>query len=56
MAKKGQRVIIHLACTACKRQNYTTEKSRLNTKERLEIKKFCPFCKKMTLHKEEKSK
>ena len=27
-------------------------KNRRNTTERLEIKKFCPHCNKMTLHKE----
>ena len=34
------------------RARYTSEKNRRNTTERLEIKKFCPHCNKMTLHKE----
>jgi len=54
MAKKGQRAIIHLMCTVCQRQNYTTEKSKMNTKDKLELKKYCSFCKKRTLHKEVK--
>jgi large subunit ribosomal protein L33 len=35
-----------------RRVPYTTEKNRRNTTERLEIKKFCPHCNKMTPHKE----
>ena len=48
------REIITLACTECKRRNYTTTKNRRTTSERLELKKFCPFEKKHTLHKETK--
>ncbi len=44
--------IIQLACTECKRRNYTTEKNKRNTPGRLEKKKFCPFDKKMTVHRE----
>jgi large subunit ribosomal protein L33 len=55
MAKKGQRTVITLACVDCKRQNYTSEKSKLNTKDKLEVQKFCPYCKKQTNHKETKS-
>ena len=48
------REIITLACTECKRRNYTTTKNRRTTSERLELKKFCPFEKKHTAHKETK--
>lgn len=48
------RVGITLECTECKRRNYTTNKNKKNNKERLEIKKYCPFCKTHTLHKETK--
>ncbi|HDD43819.1 MAG TPA: 50S ribosomal protein L33 [Candidatus Desulfofervidus auxilii] len=48
------RVIIHLACTQCKRRNYTTTKNKKNTPDRLELKKYCPFCRMHTLHKEVK--
>ena len=40
-----------LTCTECLSRNYVTEK---NKKTRLEIKKYCPKCKKHTLHKETK--
>jgi len=46
------RQIITLACTICKRRNYTTEKNKTNTRERLELKKYCKWCKKHTIHKE----
>ena len=43
---------ILLACTECKRRNYATTKNKKKHPERLEIKKYCPFCKKHTMHKE----
>ncbi|AMM40301.1 Ribosomal protein L33 [Candidatus Desulfofervidus auxilii] len=46
------RVIISLACTQCKRRNYTTVKNKKNTPERLELKKYCPFCRRHIAHKE----
>lgn len=54
MAKKGKRIVINLACTVCKTQNYVTEKSKLNDQERLEFNKFCPVCKKIQPHREVK--
>ncbi len=48
------REIITLECTECKRRNYTTTKEKKNTPGRLEIKKFCKFDRKHTLHKETK--
>jgi len=45
---------ITLVCTICKTQNYESTKNKKNTPKRLEIKKFCKICKKMTLHKEDK--
>uniref|UniRef100_A0A7V3ZUD9 Large ribosomal subunit protein bL33 n=1 Tax=candidate division WOR-3 bacterium TaxID=2052148 RepID=A0A7V3ZUD9_UNCW3 len=47
------RVFIHLACTECKRKNYQTTKNK-NKQEKLELKKYCKFCKKHTIHKETK--
>lgn len=46
------RVNIILACTECKRRNYSTRKNKKNTTGRLEMKKYCPWDKKHTLHKE----
>ncbi len=55
MASKGPREkCIILECTECKRRNYTTTKNKRNTADRLEISKYCKFCKKHTTHKETK--
>jgi len=54
MAQRTQRIIFHLVCSECKEQNYTTQKNKLNTKEKVELKKYCPHCQKQTLHVEEK--
>jgi len=56
MAKKGARVVIHLACTECDRKprNYTTEKNRRNDGERLKLKKYCNNCRRHTVHQETK--
>ena len=43
---------ITLACTECKQRNYTTRKNKKTTPDRIEIRKFCKFCKKHTVHKE----
>ena len=48
------RDIITLACTECKRRNYSTTKNKKKTTERLELSKFCRFCRKHTAHKETK--
>ncbi|HXI09756.1 MAG: 50S ribosomal protein L33 [Deltaproteobacteria bacterium] len=48
------RDIITLACTECKRRNYSTTKNKKTIPDRLELKKYCKFCKKHTPHKETK--
>jgi large subunit ribosomal protein L33 len=48
------RSIVTLACTECKRRNYSTIKNKKNTPDKLEFKKFCRFCHKHTVHKETK--
>ena len=53
MAAKGAREMIILECTDCKRRNYTTFKNKRNNTERLEIAKYCKFCKK-PIFKEER--
>ncbi|MBK8721852.1 MAG: 50S ribosomal protein L33 [Saprospiraceae bacterium] len=60
MAKKskGNRLQIILECTEHKASGlpgtsrYITEKNRKNTPERLELKKFNPIMKKVTVHRE----
>ncbi len=48
------RVKVTLACTECKQRNYNTMKNKKNDPDRLEMNKYCRFCKKHTLHKETK--
>ena len=48
------RVKVTLACTECKQRNYNTVKNKKNTPDRLELNKYCPFCRKHTLHRETK--
>jgi large subunit ribosomal protein L33 len=48
------RTLIHLECESCKRRNYTTNKNRKNVQGKLELKKFCRFCRKHVPHKETK--
>ena len=48
------RELIGFACDQCKRKNYTTTKNRKTTTDKLAFKKFCPFCRTHTLHREVK--
>ncbi|MEA4922855.1 MAG: 50S ribosomal protein L33 [Eubacteriaceae bacterium] len=48
------RTKITLACSECKQRNYTSIKNKKNNPDRVEFKKYCPFCKKHTVHKETK--
>jgi large subunit ribosomal protein L33 len=48
------RDIIQLACGECKRRNYVTTKNKKKTTERLQMKKFCSWCRTHTAHKETK--
>lgn len=48
------RVKITLACSECKQRNYNTMKNKKNDPDRLEMNKYCKFCRKHTLHKETK--
>ncbi|MCD6081786.1 50S ribosomal protein L33 [candidate division WOR-3 bacterium] len=47
------RVVIRLACDECGRRNYTTTK-RKDKRDKLVLRKYCPFCRKHTIHKEVK--
>lgn len=58
MAKKGNRIQVILECTEHKNSGvagtsrYITKKNRKNNPERLEMKKYNPVLKKVTVHKE----
>ncbi|MGQ9708543.1 MAG: 50S ribosomal protein L33 [bacterium] len=47
------RVFVTLACAECKNRNYHTNKNKKKA-QRLEMKKFCPACRRHTVHKEVK--
>ena len=48
------RDIINLQFPECKNRNYSTDKNKRKTTERIEMSKYCPFCRKHTPHKETK--
>lgn len=58
MAKKGNRIQVIMECTEHKNSGvagtsrYITTKNRKNTTQRLELKKYNPILKRVTLHKE----
>ncbi|MBQ6073833.1 MAG: 50S ribosomal protein L33 [Fibrobacter sp.] len=58
MAKKGNRVQVILECTEQRESGvpgisrYITTKNKKNTNERLELKKYNPYLKRYTVHKE----
>ncbi|YP_009692374.1 ribosomal protein L33 (chloroplast) [Impatiens glandulifera] len=61
---KDVRVTVILECTSCIQKDinkekastgisrYITQKNRHNTANRLELRKFCPYCYKHTIHGE----
>ncbi|HEY1037777.1 MAG TPA: 50S ribosomal protein L33 [Bacteroidia bacterium] len=58
MAKKQNRIQVILECTEHKESGmhgtsrYITKKNKKNTPERIELKKYNPILKRMTVHKE----
>lgn len=48
------RVNINLECTECGERNYLTNKNKRNNPDRIEVKKYCPRERKVTLHREVK--
>ncbi len=48
------RVQIVLACEECKRKDCRASRNKRLTTEKLEQKKYCPFCRGHRLHKEGK--
>ncbi|HOO39504.1 MAG TPA: 50S ribosomal protein L33 [Deltaproteobacteria bacterium] len=45
---------VTLACGECKRRNYMSTRNKKKTTDKLELKKYCPFCRTHTVHKETK--
>jgi large subunit ribosomal protein L33 len=55
MAKAAEnRPVITLACTECRDRSYSTTKNKKNDPNRIELKKYCPRCRRHTLHREAK--
>jgi len=46
--------LIKLACKDCKQINYRTTKNKKKVERKIELMKFCKWCKKKTVHKEMK--
>ena len=51
---RTMRVKVTLRCNECKQRNYNTMKNKKNTPDKLELNKYCRFCRKHTLHSETK--
>ena len=45
---------IQFECTECHRINYCSTKDKKQNPDRLELKKYCRFCRKHVLHREMK--
>ncbi|MFA6416315.1 MAG: 50S ribosomal protein L33 [Candidatus Paceibacterota bacterium] len=50
----SQDQLIKLACKECKRINYWSRKNRKTVERKIELKKYCKWCKKQTKHGEVK--
>ena len=58
MARKGNRIQVILECTEQRKTDipgisrYITTKNKKNSPDRMELKKYNPYMKKVTVHKE----
>ncbi|MBI4692233.1 MAG: 50S ribosomal protein L33 [Candidatus Terrybacteria bacterium] len=50
----SQENLIKLQCKTCKRVNYWSRKNKKKVERKIELKKFCNWCRKQTMHKEVK--
>jgi len=50
----SQDQLIKLGCKDCKRINYWSRKNKKKVERKIELKKYCKWCKKNTIHKEVK--
>ena len=48
------REVVHLACEICKKRNYATTKNKKTMTKKIQLKKYCKWDRKHTLHKETK--
>lgn len=51
------RVTIAIACTGCEtpgKSVYWTSKNKKNNPDRIELKKYCSYCRKHAVHKEKR--
>ncbi len=60
MARKTDRIVITLECTEARKEGkspsrYTTSKNKRKTTEKIELRKYNPYLRRVTLHKEVKS-
>ena len=57
---KDNRVVVHLECISCRKEGergvsrYSTMKNKKTTRQKLQLKKYCRFDRKRTVHKETK--
>lgn len=52
MATKLKERIVKFRCTECDRITHYSKRNKKKLKEKLELSKYCKFCKKNILHKE----
>ncbi len=60
MARKTDRIVVTLECTESRKEGktpsrYITKKNKKKTTDKLELRKYNPYLRKVTLHREVKS-
>ncbi len=45
---------VSLDCSECKQKNYQATKNKQKSTDKMQLKKYCRFCRKHTVHKEGK--
>ena len=54
MARSEAREYVSMECTACGDRNYRTQKRAKGQTYKVEVQKYCPRCRRHTLHREAK--
>ena len=54
MARSEARDYVSMECSVCGNRNYRTEKRVKGQTARVDIRKYCPSCRKHELHKDKK--